>query len=150
MTAEEQGNRSRLRSESEKAAEPRPKLRLEIGQRFGEGKLHEICDKPGLRRGRRSIARSMGAGGAGTVYACQYGAHKQRRAVKFLTSNLLDPDKTGNRSDDFRLSFDTERSVLSQLSHSHVSVFHEDGTERVGDTDWHYPTLSVALNSGRR
>lgn len=113
-------------------------LRLTIGQAFGEGGLHVICHETGKITPKGRKAASLGKGGAGSVYPCLYGTHKQRRAVKFLTLNKLEPGRTGRRKEDFEATFAAERAILSQLSHSHISIFHEDGVHVDGDQEWHY------------
>lgn len=85
-----------------------------------------ICTPSGSVTPRRR-AKSLGGGGSGTVYPCLYGQHKQKRAVKFLTANKLDERRLGRQQADFEASFENERAVLSQLSHSNISIFHEDG-----------------------
>lgn len=103
------------------------KLQLKLGQTFGEGDLHRICAADGSLKPSSRWATALGAGGSGSVYACVYGQYKQRRAVKFLTLNKLDDERTGRRREDFEATFELERAVLSQLSHSNISIFHEDG-----------------------
>lgn len=118
--------------------ETAPDLRLNLGQAFGEGQLHIICSSEGKTAPVRNRAKSLGKGGAGSVYACLYGSHRQRRAVKFLTLNKLDDGRTGRRREDFEQTFAAERAILSQLSHSHISIFHEDGVHSEDGHDWHY------------
>ncbi len=113
-------------------------LRLTLGQAFGEGGLHVICHETGKITPKGKKAAALGKGGAGSVYPCLYGAHKQRRAVKFLTLNKLEPGRTGRRREDFEATFADERAILSQLSHSHISIFHEDGVHVDGENEWHY------------
>ena len=90
------------------------------------------------------------------MFACVYGQFRQRRAVKFLTFNKLDDARTGRRREDFEATFELERAVLSQLSHSNISIFHEDGTYTDDDGEvWPYivtdhvagPMLSDALKN---
>lgn len=124
---------------AQRASERTPGLRLRVGQQFGEGGLHVICTEEGKTTSRTKTAKSIGAGGAGSVYPCLYGQHRQRRAVKFLTLNKLDEGRTGRRREDFESTFEVERAVLSQLSHSNISIFHEDGIHQDADgNEWHY------------
>lgn len=133
----------------------RPVFRPKVGLEFGQGGLHTICLADGsVKQNRRAVA--LGKGGAGSVYPCIYGEHKQRRAVKFLTLNNLDETREGRRQDDFERTFATERAVLSQLSHSNISIFHEDGIHVDEDGfSWHFmvtdhvsgPELKDALSN---
>ncbi|WP_131103134.1 protein kinase domain-containing protein [Ornithinimicrobium sufpigmenti] len=116
-----------------------PTLTLRLGEAFGEGRLHVICSAERKKTPRTKRAQALGKGGAGSVYPCLYGTHEQPRAVKFLTLNKLDEGRTGRRKEDFEQTFAAERAILSQLSHSHISIFHEDGihTDDAG-REWHY------------
>lgn len=130
-------------------------FKISLGQEFGQGGLHTICNFQDETGPSGTEALPFGEGGAGTVYPCVYGEHRQPRAVKFLT---IEPDTDGSRgpTEQFTSTFAIERKVLSQLSHSNINIFHEDGTF-VDDKDrqWHFlitdrvpgPELAEALTN---
>lgn len=114
------------------------KLHLKIGQTLGHGGVYEIRDPRGTVRGRGTRAAQVGTGGSGEVYCAMF-KNAQLRAIKFLTLTYHDPDRTGQRTEDFQATFAQEVRTLYPLSHANIARLHDSDTYIDDEgTSWDY------------
>jgi len=90
------------------------------------GALDANSDLSGRRIGAYRLLRLIGEGGMGSVYLAEReeGDFLQRVALKLVRADFL--------TDEARIRFLRERSILAQLTHPHIAQLHDGGVAADG------------------